>query len=42
MTLPDFMIDPNAVLNDTEHDWRYNRVPDYSKANAAFDEGKFI
>lgn len=38
--LPDFMTDPNAVLNDKDHEWRYNRVPDYKKVNAAYDEGK--
>lgn len=40
MSLPDFMTNPNAVLNDTNHKWRYNIIPDYSKANAAFDEGE--
>jgi hypothetical protein len=38
--LPDFMTDPNAVLNDKDHEWRYNRVPDYKKVNAAYEEGK--
>ncbi|KAI7866541.1 hypothetical protein BDF14DRAFT_1812435 [Spinellus fusiger] len=38
--LPDFMVDPNAVLNDKDHKWRYNRVPDYSKVNAAFEAEK--
>jgi hypothetical protein len=40
--LPDFMTDPNAVLNDTEHEWRYGRVPDYKKVNAAYDLGKSL
>ncbi|KAG1472773.1 hypothetical protein G6F56_001335 [Rhizopus delemar] len=40
MSLPDFMTDPNAVLNDTDHQWRYGRVPDYKKVNQAFDEEK--
>ena len=39
MTLPDFMTDPNAVLKDKDHQWRYGRVPDYSKVNKAFEEG---
>lgn len=39
MTLPDFMTDPNAVLKDTEHQWRYGRIPDYTKVNKAFDAG---
>jgi hypothetical protein len=38
--LPDFMTNPNAVLNDKEHEWRYGIIPDYSKTNAAFEEGK--
>lgn len=37
--LPDFMTDPNAVLNDKDHEWRYNRVPGYKKLNAAYEEG---
>jgi hypothetical protein len=40
--LPDFMTDPNAVLNDKDHEWRYNRVPDYKKVNAAYEEGIII
>ncbi|KAL0092586.1 hypothetical protein J3Q64DRAFT_1222622 [Phycomyces blakesleeanus] len=38
--LPDFMTNPNAVLNDKDHEWRYNRVPDYTKVNAAFEAEK--
>jgi hypothetical protein len=41
MSLPDFMTNPNAVLGDTEDDWRYGRIPDYNKVNAAFDLGMF-
>jgi hypothetical protein len=40
MSLPDFMTNPNAVLGDTEDEWRYGRIPDYNKVNAAFDKGK--
>jgi hypothetical protein len=40
--LPDFMTDANAVLNDKDHEWRYNRVPDYKKVNAAYEEGNNI
>ncbi|KAI8577208.1 hypothetical protein K450DRAFT_191624 [Umbelopsis ramanniana AG] len=40
MSLPDFMTNPNAVLGDTEDDWRYGRIPDYNKVNAAFDKEK--
>ncbi|ORY06838.1 hypothetical protein K493DRAFT_273946 [Basidiobolus meristosporus CBS 931.73] len=38
--LPDFMTNPNAVLNDTDHEWRYKRVPDYTKVNEAFEAEK--
>jgi hypothetical protein len=37
--LPDFMTNPNAVLGDTDHEWRYGRVPDYNKVNASFELG---
>lgn len=37
--LPDFMTDPNAVLNDTEFEWRYGRVPSYTKVNEAYEQG---
>ncbi|KAI7884778.1 hypothetical protein K492DRAFT_173250 [Lichtheimia hyalospora FSU 10163] len=40
--LPDFMTDPNAVLNDTEHEWRYKRVPDYKKVNEAYEQEKSV
>ncbi|KAI8888795.1 hypothetical protein K501DRAFT_320716 [Backusella circina FSU 941] len=40
MSLPDFMTDPDAVLNDKDHEWRYNRLPDYTKVNAAFEKEK--
>lgn len=39
--LPDFMTNPNAVLNDKDHKWRYGIVPDYSKVNAAYEEGEW-
>ena len=39
--LPDFMTNPNAVLNDKDHEWRYNRIPDYNKVNAAYELGKY-
>ncbi|CDH51365.1 hypothetical protein RO3G_04534 [Lichtheimia corymbifera JMRC:FSU:9682] len=40
--LPDFMTDPNAVLKDTEHEWRYKRVPDYKKVNEAYEQEKSV
>lgn len=39
MSLPDFMTNPNAVLEDKDHEWRYNRIPDYTKVNATYEEG---
>lgn len=35
------MTNPNAVLNDKDHDWRYNRIPDYNKVNATYEQGNF-
>ncbi|CAO3647422.1 unnamed protein product [Cunninghamella echinulata] len=40
--LPDFMTNPNAVLGDTEHEWRYNRIPDYNKVNEVYEIEKTI
>ncbi|KAI8047769.1 hypothetical protein BDF21DRAFT_457235 [Thamnidium elegans] len=40
MSLPDFMTNPNAVLEDKDHEWRYNRIPDYTKVNATYEEEK--
>ena len=36
--LPDYLTDPDAVLKDTEVNWRYGRAPDYSKTRAVFSE----
>ncbi|EON68802.1 hypothetical protein W97_08060 [Coniosporium apollinis CBS 100218] len=38
--LPDYVLDPNAVLKDTEVKWRYGRAPDYSKTRTVFEETK--
>src|SRR5436190_19454146 len=38
--IPDYMLDPNAVLHDQNITWRNKRAPDYSKVNAAFEESK--
>ncbi|CAO3629539.1 unnamed protein product [Cunninghamella blakesleeana] len=40
--LPDFMTNPNAVLGDTEHEWRYNGIPDYNKVNEAYEKEKSV
>ncbi|KAI8988585.1 hypothetical protein BDF20DRAFT_833421 [Mycotypha africana] len=39
-TLPDFMTNPNAVLEDKDHQWRFNRIPDYKKVNEAYEAEK--
>ena len=36
--VPDYMLDQNAVLHDKVA-WRHGSVPDYSMANAAFENG---
>ncbi|KAF3052173.1 hypothetical protein E8E11_005939 [Didymella keratinophila] len=38
--LPDYLTDPDAVLKDTEVNWRYGRAPDYSKTRKVFSETK--
>lgn len=38
--IPDYMLDPNAVLHDQNVTWRNKRAPDYSKVNATFEETK--
>lgn len=41
MALPDYVLDPNAVTNDLDAAWRYNRAPNYSKTRAFFEEGSY-
>ncbi|KAL1601079.1 hypothetical protein SLS59_005748 [Nothophoma quercina] len=38
--LPDYLTDPDAVLKDTEVEWRYGKAPDYSKTRSVFSETK--
>ncbi|KAK2812246.1 hypothetical protein FQN50_001604 [Emmonsiellopsis sp. PD_5] len=38
--IPDYMLDPDATLKDSEAQWRYNRPPDYSKTRKFFAETK--
>ena len=38
--LPDYLTDPDAVLKDTEVEWRYGKAPDYSKTRSVFSESK--
>jgi len=35
--LPDYVVDPNAVLKDTAATWRFHKVPDYSKTRQSYD-----
>ncbi|KAI8632888.1 hypothetical protein F5Y19DRAFT_472064 [Xylariaceae sp. FL1651] len=38
--LPDYMTDPDAVLNDANVEWRYGQPPDYQKTRQYFAETK--
>ncbi|KAK8011329.1 hypothetical protein PG990_010294 [Apiospora arundinis] len=38
--LPDYMTDPNAVLKDTNAEWRHGQPPDYSKTRRVFEQSK--
>jgi len=38
--LPDYLLDPNAVLKDTAN-WRYGKAPDYSNTRKVYNESKF-
>ncbi|KAH1488155.1 hypothetical protein LV164_006335 [Aspergillus fumigatus] len=38
--LPDYVLDPNAVLNDKAAAWRHGAPPDYSKTGAFYEETK--
>jgi hypothetical protein len=38
--LPDYVLDEDAVLKDTNVNWRHGRAPDYSKTRKIFTETK--
>ena len=38
--LPDYVLNPNAVLQDQQAAWRYGRAPDYSKTRRFYYESK--
>ncbi|KAI1124020.1 hypothetical protein F5Y10DRAFT_269496 [Nemania abortiva] len=38
--LPDYMTNPNAVLNDVDAEWRYKQPPDYGKTRKYYSETK--
>jgi len=37
--LPDYVLDPNAVMKDSEAAWRYKSPPDYTKTRKMWEEG---
>lgn len=38
--LPDYVLDADAVLKDTNVAWRHGRAPDYSKTRKIWSESK--
>ncbi|KAJ7597759.1 hypothetical protein C8J56DRAFT_327948 [Mycena floridula] len=38
--LPDYVVDPNAVLKDTSARWRFQKVPDYDKTRQMYQATK--
>ncbi|KAJ5618608.1 hypothetical protein N7528_006719 [Penicillium herquei] len=38
--LPDYVLDPNAVLKDTKATWRHGNPPDYSNTRAFYEKTK--
>ncbi|KAI0867946.1 hypothetical protein GGS24DRAFT_483812 [Hypoxylon argillaceum] len=40
VALPDYMTDPNAVLHDSDAEWRYKQPPDYTKTRKYYAETK--
>lgn len=39
--LPDYLLDPNAVLKDSTANWRYGRAPDYSNTRKVYAQSRF-
>ena len=37
--LPDYLLNMNAVLNDTNCQWLKGKAPDYSKVNQLYANG---
>lgn len=37
--IPNYMLDPNAVLRDQNISWRFGKVQDYSAANESYQRG---
>ncbi|KAL4929918.1 uncharacterized protein BDV17DRAFT_260382 [Aspergillus undulatus] len=38
--LPDYVLDPDAVLHDTDAAWRHGKPPDYTKTRAYYERTK--
>lgn len=38
-SIPDYMLDPDAVMKDVNAAWRFKTPPDYSKTRAVYREG---
>ncbi|KAE9373213.1 hypothetical protein N431DRAFT_503936 [Stipitochalara longipes BDJ] len=38
--LPDYVLDPNATLNDASANWRHGRAPDYAQTRKIYEETK--
>jgi hypothetical protein len=38
--LPDYLLDPNAVLKDESAKWRYGQAPDYSNTRKVYNESE--
>ncbi|KAK3986437.1 hypothetical protein QBC44DRAFT_222982, partial [Cladorrhinum sp. PSN332] len=38
--LPDYVLDPDAVLKDVNINWRYGNAPDYSRTREFFEQTK--
>jgi len=36
--LPDYLLNPNAVLGDESAKWRYGKAPDYSNTRKVYEE----
>ena len=40
--LPDYVLDPNAVMKDSEATWRYKKAPNYTKTRAFYGESEYL
>lgn len=40
--LPDYVLDPNAVMKDSDAAWRYKTAPDYTKTRKLWAEGMLL